>query len=164
MNQTMRETMPETMTETMTESWQLPDPDYQPEFYADVPLKRFLAFVVDTALLVLLVLVIALFSFGFALIFLGPLWWLGNFAYRWASLANGSATPGMRLVALEFRSADGRRLGPAEAFLHTAGFMFSFTVFPVQILSMALMATTPRAQGLTDLVLGTVALNRRARA
>ena len=34
--------------------------------------------------------------------------------------------------------------------------------FVLQVISIVLMLTTPRAQGLTDHVLGTVALNRRA--
>jgi hypothetical protein len=68
----------------------------------------------------------------------------------------------MRLFAIEFRNANGQRLDQAEAFQHTLGFMLSFTFFPVQILSMVLMATSARGQGLTDHILGTVALNRRA--
>ena len=47
------------------------------------------------------------------------------------------------------------------AFLHTTGFTLSCGMAPVQILSVILMLTTQRAQGLTDHVMGTVALNRR---
>ena len=31
--------------------WHLPDPERAPEFYADVPLKRLLAFVIDSAVI-----------------------------------------------------------------------------------------------------------------
>lgn len=146
----------------MTQSWHLPDPYSQPEFYADVPLKRLLAFLADTALLLVVTVLVAVLTLGFAVLFLVPLWWLLNFAYRAITLANASATPGMRLVAIEFRTADGQRFDRQTAFLHTAGFMFSFTFFPVQVISMILMATSPRAQGLTDQIMGCVAINRRA--
>ncbi|MDQ2089110.1 RDD family protein [Marimonas arenosa] len=148
----------------MTQRWHLPDPHSQPEFYADVPLKRFLAFLFDTVLLLIVALLLALLTFGLAVLLLVPTWWLLNFAYRAITLANGSATWGMRLVAIEFRTADGRRFDQHEAFLHTLGFMLSFTFFPVQVISMILMATSPRAQGLTDRIMGCVAINRRAQA
>lgn len=146
----------------MTQDWRLPDPHYQPEFYKDVPLKRFLAFLMDTALLLLISVVLVVLTLGLAALLIIPTWWLLNFAYRAISLANWSATPAMRLLAIEFRNTDGTRLAQGDAFAHTLGFMLSFTFFPVQILSMVLMATSPRAQGLTDHILGTVALNRRA--
>ena len=142
--------------------WHLPDPHSQGEFYADVPLKRFLAFLVDTVLLLAITVVIVIFTLGLAVIFLYPVWWLLNFAYRSVTLANSSATPGMRLFAIEFRNARGQRLDQAEALQHTLGFMLSITFFPVQLVSMVLMASSPRGQGLSDHVLGTVALNRRA--
>ena len=142
--------------------WHLPDPHSQPEFYADVPSKRFIAFLIDTVILLVIAVIAALLSFGLALVFLLPLWWLLNLAYRTVTIANRSATLGMRLVALEFRDAQGQRLDRALAFQHSLGFMLSFSFFPLQLVSIVLMLTDPRAQGLTDKVLGTVALNRRA--
>ncbi|WP_137701992.1 RDD family protein [Marimonas lutisalis] len=144
--------------------WHLPDPHSQPEFYADVPLKRLIAFVIDTVVLLIIAVLAALLSFGLALVFILPLWWLLNLAYRTVTLTNGSATLGMRLVALEFRDAQGQRFDRALAFQHSLGFMLSFSFFPLQIISIVFMLTDPRAQGLTDKVLGTVALNRRAGA
>ncbi len=140
----------------------LPDPAYQPEFYADVPTKRLLAFLVDTVLLALLSLVVVLFTFGLAALLFFPLWWGLNLAYRYVTLARGSATLGMRLFAIEFRDARGQTLDQTTAFLHSLGFMLSFTVFPLQIVSIVLMLTDDAKQGLTDKLLGTVALNRRA--
>ncbi len=144
--------------------WHLPDPYSQGEFYADVPLKRLLAFLVDTVLLLVITVLIVIFTLGLAAIFIVPVWWLLNLAYRTVSLANSSATPGMRLFAIEFRNARGQRFDTSEAFLHSLGFMLSFAFFPVQLVSMVLMATSARGQGLSDLVLGSVALNRRAGA
>ena len=148
----------------MTSDWPLPDPHFQPEFYADVPLKRFLAFLIDTTLLLLVAVLLVVLTLGLAAILIVPVWWLLNFAYRAISLANWSATPAMRLLAIEFRDARGAPLSQSDAFAHTLGFMLSFTFFPAQVVSMILMATSPRAQGLTDHVLGTVAINRPASA
>jgi hypothetical protein len=112
----------------------LPDPEFQAEFYRDVPAKRLFAWVVDT----------------FAV------------AVR-ATLTSGSATWGMRLAAIEFRRIDGSRFDAITAFLHTLGYTLSISSVLPQLASMVLMATGPRAQGLSDLVLGTVAINRVAR-
>ena len=48
------------------------------------------------------------------------------------------------------------------AFLHTLGYTVSIGMPLLQVISIVLMLTTERAQGLSDHVLGTVALNRRA--
>ena len=146
----------------MTQTWHLPDPHSQPEFYADVPLKRLLAFLIDTVLLLIVTVLVVVLTLGLAAIFILPAWWLLNLAYRAVTLANSSATPGMRLVAIEFRTARGERFDQQAAFLHSLGFMLSFTFFPLQVVSMILMATSPRAQGLTDQIMGSVAINRRA--
>ncbi|MCP4818295.1 MAG: RDD family protein [Shimia sp.] len=144
-------------------SFTLPDPEIQSEFYADVPFKRFMAWIADTILIVLLcVLVLPLTAFT-GIFFFGFLLLVVGFAYRVITLANGSATWGMRLVSIEMRKADGDRFDLGTAFLHTLGFHISFGVFVLQVVSIVLMMTTGRAQGLTDHFLGTVAINRAAR-
>ena len=144
--------------------WGLPDPDLSPELYADVPLKRLFAWVVDFVVIVLLVVLILPFTLFLGL-FVLPLLFLGvGFAYRWATIAAASATWGMRLAAIEFRDATGARLDPGTAFLHVLGYTVSVSVFPLQLVSIVLMLVTDRRQGLTDHVLGTAALNRRASA
>ena len=50
----------------------------------------------------------------------------------------------------------------SQAALHTIGFYISFAVFPLQILSILLMLLSERRQGLTDHVLGSAMINRRA--
>jgi uncharacterized RDD family membrane protein YckC len=85
-----------------------------------------------------------------------------GFAYRVVTIARGSATWGMRLVAIEFRAADGRRFDLGLAFAHTLGLTLCFALPLLQVASVVLMLTRPRGEGLSDLVLGTVALNRRA--
>ena len=146
----------------MSTDWHLPDPHFQPEFYRDIPLTRFLAFLIDTVLLLAISVLLVVLTLGLAALLILPTWWLLNFAYRAISLAHWSATPAMRFLAVEFRNADGTRFSQGDTFAHTLGFMLSFTFFPVQVISMILMATSPRAQGLTDTILGTVAINRRA--
>lgn len=142
----------------------LPDPDRHAEFYADVPVKRLFAWIVDTVLIGCLVALFVLFS-ALTLAFVLPLLILAvSFVYRYISLARGSATPGMRLMAIEFLDSDGRALRPATAFFHTVGYLLSMSFVLPQIASVVLMLTTARKQGLTDLVLGTVVVNRAARS
>ncbi|WP_375690251.1 RDD family protein [Pseudooceanicola sp. LIPI14-2-Ac024] len=140
----------------------LPDPDTQPEFYSGVPLKRLLAWIVDTALILALCLLVLPFTAFTGLFFFPLLMMVTGFLYRWATLSGGSATWGMRLLSIEIRRADGDRLDGGTAFLHTMGYTISIAFFVVQLVSMVLMATTYRGQGVSDYLLGTVALNRAA--
>ncbi|MDG1289210.1 MAG: RDD family protein [Lentibacter sp.] len=145
-----------------TQSFDLPDPHYQPEFYADVPLKRLISWAIDTVIIVLLVVLILPFTAFTGLFFLPLLAFLVNFAYRVICLANGSATLGMRLTAIEFRTRDGARFDVSDALLHTLGYTLSW-MFPIaQFVSVIFMASQERGQGLTDMALSSVALNRRA--
>ncbi|MCV2891498.1 RDD family protein [Lentibacter sp. XHP0401] len=145
-----------------SQSWALPDPFYQPEFYADVAVKRLISWVIDTVIVALLVVVIVPLTAFTGLFFLPLLALTVNFAYRVVCLANGSATLGMRLTAIEFRTSRGEQFDFSLAVLHTLGFTLSWMFFFVQVVSMVFMAGQERGQGLTDLALGTVALNRRA--
>jgi uncharacterized RDD family membrane protein YckC len=141
----------------------LPDPHLQPEFYADVPMKRLLAFVVDTIIIVVACLLILPFTAFTGIFFFPFLMLVVGFAYRVATIANGSATWGMQLMAIEFRTHDGRPFDATTAVLHTFGFTVSMGVFIAQAASVVMMLVDDRGQGLTDKVLGSVALNRRAR-
>lgn len=139
----------------------LPDPTRQPEFYDGVTAKRLIAWFIDSALIVLLVIVILPFT-GFLGIFVLPMLYLViGFAYRVVTLTGGSATWGMRIMAVEIRRMDGSRLDLGTAFLHTLGYTVSFGIFLVQVVSVVLMLTSSYGQGLTDHVLGTVGLNKR---
>lgn len=147
---------------TMQDIWHLPDPESQPEFYADVPAKRLVAFVVDTLVILALSLLVVPFTAFTGIFFFPVLMAVIGFAYRVVTLAQGSATWGMRLVAIEFRARDGGRLDLGLAFAHTLGLTVSFALPLLQLASIVLMLTQPRGQGLSDMVLGTVAVNRRA--
>ena len=143
--------------------WGLPDPDYQSEFYADVPAKRAIAWVVDTLIVVGLVLLVILMTAGIGFFFAGFLWLVVGFIYRVVTLATGSATWGMRFTSIELRRADGSRFDLGTAVLHTLGYSLSMSFVLPQIASIILMLTNERGQGLTDLVLGTAAINKAAR-
>jgi len=139
-----------------------PDPQIQPQFYDGVPTKRLLAWVVDTLVITALVLVMIPFTAFIGLFFLPLLYIILGFAYRVVTLSRGSATWGMRLMAIELRDMRDQPLDTGTAFVHTLGYTVSVMFTPLQLISMVLMLSTERRQGLTDMVLGTTALNRRS--
>jgi uncharacterized RDD family membrane protein YckC len=141
----------------------LPDAVTEAEFYEGVPAKRFLAWTLDVTAIAVLTVVALPFTLFTGLFYLPFLFMLIGFLDRWVSLTRMSATPGMRFAAIELREDDGGPLDSGTAVLHVAGYMASMAVFPVQLLSIALMFLTARRQGLTDLVLGTAAIRRIAR-
>jgi len=140
----------------------LPDPAHQPEFYASVPTKRALAWVVDMLVTVVLLLPALVMTAFIGLFFLPFLYMTVGFLYRVVTIASGSATWGMRLMSIELRDAQGARFDFGQAFLHTAGYTFSLVMAPLQLVSALFMCATDRGQGLTDLVMGSVMINRRA--
>ncbi|WP_197916553.1 RDD family protein [Thiosulfatihalobacter marinus] len=145
-------------------SFALPDPQTQAEFYADVPLKRLFAWVIDVVLIAIACLLILPFTAFTGVFFFPALMAVVGFVYRVVTLASGSATWGMRLVSLEMRRQTGDRFDFATALLHTIGFYVSVAMAPLQLISIVLMLLSARAQGLTDHVMGTVAINRAARS
>lgn len=138
-----------------------PDPDTQPQFYTGVPTKRLVAWILDMVLIVLICLAMLPFTAFIGILFFPFLMLIVGFLYRVATLTGGSATWGMRLLSLEIRQGDDRPLDGATAFLHTLGYSVSLALPVLQLISIVLMLTSARRQGLTDMVLGTVALNKR---
>ncbi|MGI9394440.1 MAG: RDD family protein [Boseongicola sp.] len=140
-----------------------PHPETHPEFYEDVVSKRLLAWLVDVLIISLLTVFLSIFTL-FTALFIWPLFYaVISFLYRWTTLAGNSATLGMRLFAIEFRRSDGSKFDGSTALLHTAGYFTSVAIFPAQLVSIAMMLLSPRRQGLSDTILGTVALNTRVR-
>ena len=141
----------------------LPDPVTMPDYYRDVPTKRLVAWIVDGLLIAILVAVAIPFTLFTALFYLPLLWIAISFAYRTITIANGSATLGMRLMGIELRDSRGEPLDFVTAALHTGGYLVSVSfVFP-QIISIVMMLTGARKQGLTDTILATAAINRSPR-
>jgi uncharacterized RDD family membrane protein YckC len=139
-----------------------PDPQHDAEFYAGIPAKRLLAWLADSVLIGVLVLLALPFTAFLGLLVLPLLWLAVGLAYRIVTLANQSATPGMRLVAIEFRNRYGERFTLAEAATHTVIYTTAMAFFLIQILSIVLILTGAKAQGLPDHAIGSVAINRPA--
>ncbi len=143
-------------------TWGLPDPEYGEAFYRDVPVKRLIAWVIDAVLIGLVTGLVVILTAFIGAFFLPVLVLTVSFLYRWWALSARSATPGMRLVSIEFRTGDGHRFDGGAAFLHTLGYTLSVMIFPLQLVSIVLMLISARRQGLTDHVLNTAAVNLRA--
>ena len=139
----------------------LPDPYDNPRLYEGVPLKRLLAWAVDTVLVVVICVLILPLTAFLGVFFFPFLVMVISFGYRVITLANGSATLGMRLLSIEMRDGDDQLFDFRLALLHTLGFTFSFGFFLVQVASMIFMASSALGQGISDMVLNTTALNRR---
>lgn len=140
----------------------LPDPEMQPEFYEGVPTKRLLAWLIDSALILIFCVLALILTLGIGFFFLPLLTFAAGFIYRSVTLARGSATWGMAVMAMEIRSHSGARLDPLTAMLHTLAYQVSMAFVLPQVASVLLMLTGSQARGLTDHVLGTAAINRRA--
>ncbi|WP_017929433.1 RDD family protein [Limimaricola hongkongensis] len=139
----------------------LPDPETSPECYDGTAFKRALAWTVDVMVIAVICALLVPFTAFLGLFFFPLMMMVVGFFYRWATITAGSATWGMRLMAIELRDGDDRPLDATQAFLHTAGYAVSVAIFPLQLVSMAMMLLTPHGQGLTDSVLATTALRRR---
>lgn len=145
------------MTVAMTP---LPDPDHDHVFYDGVPAKRLFAWLVD-------VVIVVAITFLLGLLTLSLLWWLWpmtfimvNFIYRAGTIAMGSATWGMRLMNIELRGATGARFSAGEAMVHTLAYMVATGFVILQLISILMMGFGARHQGLHDLLIGSVAINR----
>ncbi|MFQ6548702.1 RDD family protein [Aestuariibius sp. 2305UL40-4] len=140
----------------------LPDPDREAAFYDGVLIKRGIAWFVDIALIALLAVLVLPFTAFIGIFFFPALMLVLGFLYRWVTIANQSATWGMRLMGIELRDIDGHRLTAGLALAHTGAYTFALFVAPLQLISVGAMLVTPRGQGLHDLFLGTAMLNRAA--
>ena len=143
---------------------QTPDPDTQPEFYDGVPTKRLLGWVLDMIVIIGMCLLILPFTAFTGIFFFPFLMLVVGFIYRVITLTTGSATWGMRLMGMELRDLRDRPFDFATAFFHTLGYSLSWAMAPLQLISIVLMCVSARKQGLSDMVLGSVAVNRRRSA
>ncbi|SFG46628.1 RDD family protein [Sulfitobacter dubius] len=140
---------------------QTPDPDLHPQFYDGIAGKRLLAWIIDVIIIVGFCLLLVPFTAFTTLFFFPFLVLVVGFAYRVATLTSGSATWGMRLMAMELRDRRDQPFDFITALLHTIGYSLSMTVTIIQVVSAVLICTTARRQSLTDMALGTAPVNRR---
>jgi uncharacterized RDD family membrane protein YckC len=147
----------------------VPDPKSDRQFYAGVPVRRLIAFVID--FIVVLILSVLVLFVGAIIVAaggwpLGPIIFLGftlaGFFYRWIMLVQRSATLGMLLTGIEVRDANGDRMTKGTAFLHTAGYYVTFFFPPLAFIGWILMATSPYRRTMHDLFMQAVVINRPA--
>lgn len=141
----------------------LPDPEYDPQFYEGVAVKRLLAWVADVVIVTVLVGAVFIFTLGLAAFAFFPAIFMINLGYRWFFLSKKSATLGMQMFGIEIRNGRGERLDSAESFWHSLFFvmLFFFLLLPV-LANIIMMLVSERGQGLHDYFLGTTAINRPA--
>nr|WP_156788562.1 RDD family protein [Roseobacter sp. CCS2] len=133
--------------------------DFDPRLYDGVTIKRGLAWVFDVVMIAMLCALVLPFTAFTGIFFFPALMLFVGFIYRWFTLAGGSSTWGMRMMGIRFRDHQGASLSSGLALAHTFGYTISVAIAPLQLISVILMLTTPRGQGLSDLILGTEAIN-----
>lgn len=144
----------------MTMTTALPDPVTESRFYEGVLVKRALAWLVDILVITGFTIAAGLATLTLAF-FLWPVFFVGiGLIYRISTLANGSATWGMRLLGIELRGHDGDRLDTLQSAFHVGGYYVSVAFLLPMLISVGAMMVTDRRQGLTDMLLGTAAINR----
>jgi len=149
------------------------DPDLNPELFEGVLARRVIAFIMDFVLIAVPVLLAAMFIFvfgvvtlglGFALYYLLPpasvIWALVYFGMTLGSAS--SATVGMRVMDLQMRTWYGAPAYFVLGAVHAIFFWLSVSFFTPFILLVAFF--NPRRRLLHDILLGTVVINRPARA
>lgn len=145
------------MTHTVSNQ---PDPIRAPQFYASVPIKRLIAWFIDMGITLLLAVLVIPFT-AFAGLFFFPLLVLViGFGYRSVTIGASSATWGMRIMSIELRDSRGERFDFSQALVHTLIYTVSTAFVLIQIISIIMMLGTARGQSLTDMVLGSVMINR----
>jgi uncharacterized RDD family membrane protein YckC len=140
----------------------LPDPTLDAQFYEGVPLKRLIAWFIDVFIVLSIIVACIILTLGMLAFVFPFLAFCINLAYRIFCLNKWSATLGMRLTGIEIRNAKGERLTLAESAWHTGVFVCVFVSLLGIVANMIAMFLSERGQGIHDLLLGTVAINRPA--
>ncbi|WP_118132563.1 RDD family protein [Oceanicella sp. SM1341] len=142
----------------------LPDPDRDPQFYDGVPLRRFIAWIIDIVLVgiftALVLFILALPSLGLVFFITAGVWAVIDVLYRVMTLSGGSATLGMRMMGIEIRAVTGDRLTTGLAAAHTVLYLICYAFVLVQVASVVLMIAARPGRGIPDFILGTAAINR----
>jgi uncharacterized RDD family membrane protein YckC len=149
------------------------DPVANPELFEGVLARRFIAFVIDVAIIVTPVMFAAIFIFLFGLVTLGLgwalFWLLWPMTVIWAILYYGftfgsaaSATIGMRVMDLEMRTWYG---APAYFLLGAVhAIVYWVTVSFLTPLILLVGFFNERRRLLHDILVGTVVINNPSRA
>lgn len=145
----------------------LPDPDHDTQFYEGVPVRRFIACLIDMAAIAALMalilavgVLIGLVTAGLGMLLAIGLFFIAGFLYRYVLLARRSATLGMMAMGIVIRDRRGEPVDRATALVHTAGFYISM-LFPALLFGgWLLMLGSPHRRLMHDYLPGTTATNR----
>ncbi|MYZ46694.1 RDD family protein [Rhizobiales bacterium L72] len=140
------------------------DPVLDPALYDGVRTRRLLAFMIDAAfVLVLMVLatimvaVLGILTLGLGWLLFPLIWPFVAIVYTMFTLGGpASATPGMRFAGLEMRTWLGERIDPLLALFHSILFWLSVTLATPLVLLVSL--ATPRKRLLHDFLAGTIVI------
>jgi len=140
------------------------DPAIHPEVYEGVRTRRSFAFLIDAAVVFVLMVaayvmiaVVGIFTLGLLWLIFPAVWPVVAILYSVLTMGGPhSATPGMRFMGIEMRTIRGEPMYYGLALLHVLGFWFSMAILTPLVLLVALF--TDRKQLLHDLVIGTVAI------
>ena len=110
----------------------LPDPDHDAQFYAGVPAKRLVAFLIDVVLVWGAAILVSLLTLGIGFLIMGFLIAVIDLVYRTVSIGSRSATFGMSLMGIELRTFNGDRFTTGHALIHTLVFYAMLVFFVVQ--------------------------------
>ncbi len=138
----------------------LPDPELDSQFYENVPSRRLLAWVIDGGITFLLTVLVSVFTLTIGFWIFPFLWMIIGVIYRTMTISTASATIGMRIAGIEFRDRAGHRLTSGTAFFHTVIFTVASFTLVLQLLSLGMILMTRYHQSLSDMLLGTTAINR----
>lgn len=147
----------------------IPDPDHDPQFYQGVALRRLIAFVLDTLVIIVLWFFVLIATFLISFLTLGiatpvMMVMLGftGLLYRWFMLWQRSATLGMLATGIEVRDQNGEKCDTSTAFLHSLAFIVTLYVLPAAVIGWVLMASSPHGRAMHDMMVKTVVINRPA--
>ena len=140
----------------------LPDPELDRQFYRGVPLKRFLAWVIDAIIIFTISFAILVLTLGLAAFFWFFVTLMVSFTYRSILVSRNSATLGMMALGIELRNSSGEKLQGAQAVWHVLLYLALVTFFIFGVISVVMMFANSRGQGLHDVFLGTTAINSPA--
>jgi uncharacterized RDD family membrane protein YckC len=141
------------------------DPVQRPQLFAGVIRKRFVAFIVDAIVILVLtsiayvvIAVLGIVTLGLAWLLLGLVFPAVGLGYNALTIGGpNSATIGQKMMGLEVRMWSGGKVSPLIAAFHALLFWFSLVVF-CPILLWAFF--DPRKRCLHDILAGVVVINR----
>ena len=145
----------------------VPSPYEDAQFYAGVPVRRLVAFVIDVCIAALLMTVIVVVGFVVGFLTFGLGWIVAfllfiaaDFLYRWLTISADSATWGMAIAGIELRDRRGERLDAGQALVHTGAYYVTVALGIPILLNLLVMFISPHRRLIHDFLLGTVMINR----